>query len=169
MDLRTHLTTYINFNLWANTIMTNWLLSKDPALMTMEVKSSFPTVDKTLVHLWVAEHIWMKRMLGETYENILSVCEGKDTSFIVEKLIASSNGYVTYINEISDVVLDNHIKYRLLSGDEGSATIAHILQHIMNHSTYHRGQLVTIGRELGFTDPPKTDFMEYIRNITSTH
>jgi uncharacterized damage-inducible protein DinB len=38
----------------------------------------------------------------------------------------------------------------------------YIIHHVMNHSTYHRGQLVTMGRELGFMDPPKTDFMQYI-------
>jgi len=33
----------------------------------------------------------------------------------------------------------------------------------MNHGTFHRGQLVTMGRSLGLTDPPKTDFIHYLR------
>ncbi len=57
MTLKSHLLSYINFNLWANTQKTDWLLSKDPVLMTATVNSSFPTLHKTLEHIWVAECI----------------------------------------------------------------------------------------------------------------
>jgi len=32
----------------------------------------------------------------------------------------------------------------------------------MSHSTYHRGQIITIGRNLGMTDAPMTDFNFYL-------
>lgn len=35
-----------------------------------------------------------------------------------------------------------------------------ILQ-IVNHSTYHRGQIITIGRNVGLIDAPMTDFNVY--------
>jgi uncharacterized damage-inducible protein DinB len=35
------------------------------------------------------------------------------------------------------------------------------IMHYANHSTYHRGQVVTIGRNLGFTDAPMTDYNFY--------
>ena len=57
MTLKSHLLSYINFNLWANIQKTDWLLSKDPVLMTATVNSSFPTLHKTLEHIWVAECI----------------------------------------------------------------------------------------------------------------
>jgi uncharacterized damage-inducible protein DinB len=38
-----------------------------------------------------------------------------------------------------------------------------MIHHCMNHSTYHRGQIVTIARNLELTDPPSTDFMRYVR------
>ena len=53
----------------------------------------------------------------------------------------------------------------LLSGDTGKTSILNIILHVMNHGTYHRGQLVTMGRELGISDPPKTDFMAFVSAI----
>lgn len=163
MNLKNHLTDYIRFNLWANTILTDWLLSQDSMLMEFNLQSSFPTINKTLAHIWVAELIWMCRIQNKPYENFLTVCEGKDTKFIVDKLLESSNHFITYIEELNDEDIAKGINYKLLAGTEGHATIAQILQHVVNHGTYHRGQLVTMGRELKITDPPATDYMGYCR------
>jgi len=119
---------YAEYNRWANQKMSDWLCSKDQALMDIEIKSSFPTINKTLSHIWVAEHVWMCR-----------------------------------IENVSETDLIKLINYKLLSGDTGESSLLHIFHHVMNHSTYHRGQLVTMGRELGFTDPPKTDFIQFCR------
>ena len=163
MTLKSHLQSYLNFNLWANSQLTDWLLAKESRLLTTELKSSFPTIDKTLEHIWVAEFLWMKRIQGETFENIFEVCAGKDTHFITQILLDQSKTYVEYLESLTEESLYDVIYYTLFSGDKGSATIANILQHVVNHGTYHRGQLVTMGRELGFENPPRTDYMEYVR------
>ncbi len=166
MTLKSHLQSYLNFNLWANSQLTDWLLAKESRLLTTELKSSFPTIDKTLEHIWVAEFVWMKRIQGEVFENILEVCAGKDTHFITQILLDQSKTYVEYLESLTEESLYDVIYYTLFSGDKGSATIANILQHMVNHGTYHRGQLVTMGRELGFENPPRTDYMEYVRKCS---
>lgn len=55
----------------------------------------------------------------------------------------------------SEKDLNISIEYKLLSGEPSQTSVLNIIHHVMNHSTYHRGQLVTMGRELGFIDPPK--------------
>lgn len=163
MNLKNHLTDYVRFNLWANTILTDWLLSQDSMLMELNLQSSFPTINKTLVHIWVAEFIWMCRIQNRPFENTINICEGENTKFIVSKLLESSKYLITFIEELSDEDLTKDVNYRLMAGTEGHATIAQILQHVVNHGTYHRGQLVTMGRELGIMDPANTDYMGYCR------
>jgi len=46
------------------------------------------------------------------------------------------------------------------SGQPGRSVFAHMLQHVVNHATYHRGQLTTMFRELGAT-PRALDFLVY--------
>jgi len=48
------------------------------------------------------------------------------------------------------------------SRGERVTAIADMIHHCMNHSTYHRGQLITIGRQAGLQDPPRTDFIYYV-------
>jgi len=153
---------YAKYNLWANQVVTKWLLSKDTDLMTKEVKSSFPTINKTLSHIWVAEQVWMYRIHGAPYGNLLDRHLDKDVEFICHDLLEISASYTDFIGKLSELELLQNISYTLLSGTKGESNILYILHHVMNHSTYHRGQLVTMGRELGFTDPPKTDFMAFV-------
>ena len=162
MTLQQHLSQYAAYNLWANQQMIDWLLSKDPLLHDREVKSSFPTINKTLSHIWVAEHVWMCRIEGIEWKNLASRHDGQTTRQISEDLLLSTTYYIGITNSISENELDEKISYKLLSGELGQSSVFNIIHHVMNHSTYHRGQLVTMGRELGFTDPPKTDFMAFV-------
>ncbi len=154
---------YTRFNVWANTLMCDWLTSKDGRLMDRELKSSFPTVNTTLAHIWFGEHIWFRRIHGERFENINLVCEGKPVTFISEGLLRQSMDFMEYTAALKAEDLDRMVEYRLFSGETDASPLADIIHHIMNHGTYHRGQLVTMGRELGFEEVPKTDFIHFCR------
>jgi uncharacterized damage-inducible protein DinB len=162
MTIQQHLSQYAAYNLWANQLMINWLLSKDSVLLETEVKSSFPTINKTLSHIWVAEHVWMCRVEGIKWENLASRHDGQNTQQISEDIVLSSTYYIDKIHKMNESDFDKTIDYKLLSGDTGQSSIFDIIHHVMNHSTYHRGQLVTMGRGLGISDPPKTDYMAFI-------
>jgi uncharacterized damage-inducible protein DinB len=165
MTIQQHLSQYAAYNLWANQLMIDWLLSKDPAIMEKEVKSSFPTLNKTLSHIWVAEHVWMCRIEGILWKNLTSRHDGQNTKQITDDIILSSTYYIDKLHTTDESELHKNIDYKLLSGDTCKSSIFNVIHHVMNHSTYHRGQLVTMGRELGISDPPKTDFMEFGRLI----
>lgn len=163
MTIQQHLSQYAAYNLWANQLMIDWLLSKDPAIMEKEVNSSFPTINKTLSHIWVAEHVWMCRIEYIAWKNLTSRHDGQNTKQITDDIILSSTYYIDKLHAMDESELLKSIEYKLLSGDTGKSSIFNIIHHVMNHSTYHRGQLVTMGRELGISDPPKTDFIEFGR------
>lgn len=154
---------YTEFNVWANQQMSDWLEGRDQSLMEAELKSSFPTINKTLAHIWFGEHIWMKRILGQPFENINLVCEGKPSTFICEGLLHQSREFAEFAGKLTEEDASGMVKYKLMSGESSASPVVEIIHHIMNHGSYHRGQLVTMGRELGFTDPPKTDFIHFCR------
>ncbi len=162
MTIKQQLSQYAAYNSWANQQMIDWLLSKDTVLMESELKSSFPTINKTISHIWVAEHVWMCRIEGIEWKNLASRHDGQNTKQISDDLLLSTNYYIKKLNSMAESELERKIDYKLLSGELGQSSVLNIIHHVMNHSTYHRGQLVTMGRELGFTDPPKTDYMLFI-------
>jgi uncharacterized damage-inducible protein DinB len=57
-------------------------------------------------------------------------------------------------------------EYRLLNGSEGSSPFWQMLQHVVNHASYHRGQVTTMLRQLGAQPPKSMDLIAYHRTRT---
>ncbi len=130
MTIQQHLSQYAAYNLWANQLMINWLLSKDSVLLETEVKSSFPTINKTLSHIWVAEHVWMCRVEGIEYKNLASRHDGQNSEQISEDIGLSSTYYIDKIQIMDINDFDKNINYKLLSGDTGQSSIFNIIHHV---------------------------------------
>ncbi|MEO8795599.1 MAG: DinB family protein [Daejeonella sp.] len=104
-------------------------------------------------HVLSAQHVWMKRILGEKEE--LGIWQLHDRKLFRE--IHNSNFLM--IDKILDQIeLENEIKYRNSSGQEFSNKVKDILFHVVNHSTYHRGQIATLLKAAGIS-PPVTDYI----------
>jgi len=70
------------------------------------------------------------------------------------------------VSELDQSTLVNELAFKLLSGDDSSMRLVHQMQHVVNHSTMHRGQVVGMFRQLGI-DPPSTDLIFYVRRDIS--
>ena len=62
---------------------------------------------------------------------------------------------------LTDAQLHGQISYENLQGQRWTYPLVHAMQHVVNHSSYHRGQIVTLLRQLGHTPPP-TDFLVFL-------
>jgi uncharacterized damage-inducible protein DinB len=67
-----------------------------------------------------------------------------------------------FISELDDVRLQAELSFVLLNGDANSLRLADQMQHVANHATMHRGQVVGLIRQMGIT-PPSTDLLFYLR------
>jgi uncharacterized damage-inducible protein DinB len=59
---------------------------------------------------------------------------------------------------LDPAALGRTVAFRFLSGNAGEATLVSLLLHVVNHSTYHRGQLATLFRQVGVA-PPQSDLL----------
>jgi uncharacterized damage-inducible protein DinB len=75
-----------------------------------------------------------------------------------ERLAEIEDDRARFVGGLGDADLDRLFAFRRLNGEAGSLPLGHILQHIVNHSTYHRGQIATLLRQLGLT-PMSTDLL----------
>ncbi len=168
MTLEALLKDYTVYNQWANAAMVQWLRSKPQAAMTVPVASSFPTLRDTLLHMWGAEKIWLERLRQQPAEPFLPTVFQGTTSEVFHGLLAASTALAEYVQEQPDDFFQQSCTFRLFSGKEDTRPRYQMLLHCVQHSTYHRGQLVTMGRTLGFSDPPQTDYIYYAR-LTGNH
>ena len=160
------LETYTTYNLWANTKLTDVLKSIEPSLIDKEIKSSFPSLRKTMHHIWSAEEVWHKRLHGESPASLPQ--PGSDFSAFAKQLSARSRGFIDITKNKDENYLQTSCSYKDTRGNSHTNFHWQMIMHCMNHSTYHRGQLVTMLREVGVTTIPSTDMIAYFREAGKT-
>ena len=155
---------YAAYNLWANELMVRWLQSKPAAVLQQETASSFPTLRATLLHIWGAQEIWLNRLNGFSPNSFLgNTFQGSDAE-ILEGLIHSSREWVEFVaSKSSGRFFNQNLIYLHTSGKRYEQPADGIALHCLQHSTFHRGQIVTMARSLGLSDPPSTDYIKYVR------
>jgi uncharacterized damage-inducible protein DinB len=164
MSLKNIMSNYADYNLWVNQQFVNWLSPKSDELLYAEVPSSFSTIMKTLDHIWSTEEYWFSvisetSLLEKKLESELSKEE------IFSGLLNSSKKLADFINLLSEEDLVKKVKI-INPWFECELPISDYLLQVINHGTYHRGQIVTMGRNIGITDASNTDYNFY--NVVKT-
>lgn len=152
------------YNVWANKRIVEVLSCLKPEQLTQKIESSFSGIYPTIFHIWNAENIWLERLQGIFLNSWPSRdINDKDN---LQKFIQTSKLFLEFLekNHRQKEFPFSEISYSNLKGDFMSNSVYEIVLHCLNHSAYHRGQIVTMLRQLGVTDIPSTDFIAYLRD-----
>ena len=149
---------YANYNLWANTILVNWLRTKAAEVVVQEVPSSFPSIKLTLAHMQATEEYWLCILNKSTWE-----MTKKTTQTLEDVYTGFLEGSAALADQVSAMGQRNLLDTTLIVSPWFECDFQNFdyVMQVVNHSTYHRGQIITIGRNLGFTDAPMTDYNFY--------
>ena len=152
-----------NYHAWANQLLLNAISALPEELQTKEVASSFPGLYKTVLHMWNAETIWWQRL--KLQENIVGPASGFKGSFqeLANELQTLDKQWQEWINAAQEHQLQHVFQYQNSKKEQFKQPVYQMLLHLFNHATYHRGQLVTILRQLGVEKIPATDFIVWSR------
>lgn len=156
---------YGKYNLWANTSLAEVLNAMPEDMFITEQKSSFRTIKETAMHMFDAETIWFKRLNGVSLTEWPSKgvkCTGAEA---VSMLLDASSSLEKLAAGMDESKLVSKCRFLSLDGKEFEMNVYDILQHCFNHSTFHRGQLVTMLRFCGAGKLPSTDYITYIRKF----
>lgn len=152
---------YAGYNLWANKQMVEWLRAKPADILEIEVPSSFPTIKSTLFHIWNSEDGWLERLRrGKRRFDYDHVFEGTPRE-LFEGVLDQSAKFLDYIQNLPEQGFLEKIEFSVSNVGDYNLSVFEMIHQCLNHSTYHRGQIVTIGRNLKLTDPPMTDYLLY--------
>jgi len=132
---------------------------------------SHKSIFGTLLHMAGAEWIWLERWNGRSPAKAEAWSQWTSESCAdLPTLKERWNGVIhnrnRYVSQLADSNLADELAFKLLSGDPSSMRLVHQMQHVVNHSTMHRGQVVGMIRQLG-VDPPSTDLLFYLRRDIS--
>lgn len=150
------------YNAWANRRILDACDALADDQFTRDLRSSFPSVRETLAHIAAAEWIWTERWHGRSPTAPPDWYKAADRADLRERLATLDRNLVEFTSHLSPADLERVTEYSNMSGQASAQPLWQPLQHLANHSTYHRGQITTMLRQLGAT-PPHTDLIVFYR------
>jgi len=151
MSLKNLITNYSAYNAWANQRIVTWLRSVDQDLLYKQSPSSFSSIDYTLQHILRTQRYWLFFLSEEDTSNVnWSIREGEVENIMTELIVVSEEmkNRCSAFSE-SDLLKVLHLRSAWAQND---LPRYEYIQHIINHGTFHRGQIVTIARAIGITE-----------------
>ena len=154
---------YAAYNLWANQRLLQTVLSLTEPQQRQLVPGSFPSLHDTLLHMFDASSVWWQRLkMNETV-----TWPGKDykgsTSDAINEMLHQDKLWHAWILQANEAALDHVFHYQNSKKEKFRQPAYEMLLHLFNHSTYHRGQIVTTLRLLNIEKIPATDFIVFSR------
>jgi len=150
---------YANYNIWANNRLIDCLLQQESAIMTQEVKGSFPNIKATIKHIWFAETGWLSTLQDAGWQADKVDSFQGSTAELFTAWQATSEAFKQFVKTED---LEGKVAF-MSRGREYIIPAREIAQTVFNHGTYHRGQVVMMLRQLGITEIPQTDYIEWVR------
>lgn len=146
------------YNHWCNEEYCIWLQSLEGSLLNATVPSSFPSMLGTLQHMSNAQQFWLAIISEAAFAGDV------EFSTVDDAMQALQMGSLEMIQTFSK--LEERELQQIVHSPEVIAKRYDFLLHVINHNTYHRGQLVSIARFLGVVENiPNTDYEGYLWSV----
>jgi uncharacterized damage-inducible protein DinB len=153
---------YTASNLWANQKIADFYGSCNDDCFFKPIENSFPTVKDTFIHIYGAELIWLSRLQGKPIDKFPEFENDKEA--ILTALIQQSSAFVEFMETLNEAQLIANFHYENSRKENFKNRVVDAIFHCMNHSTYHRGQLVTLSKQLKLEGAPSTDIIGYLHH-----
>lgn len=152
----------VEFHYWATRKILDAVEPLSPEQFTRDLGNSFPSVRDTLAHLYDADWIWCSRWQGESASALPDPKNFPDLASIRRAWDEHEPTLRAVLRRFGEVGVDQPVEY-VRNGVRYVQPFSQTFQHVVNHGTYHRGQVVTMLRQLGAATPPSTDLIAFYR------
>lgn len=161
-DLRT----LFDYHYWARDRLLDAIDPLTPEQFHRDLGSSFHSVRDTVAHTYAAEWAWYQRWQGQSPTALLSPDLVPDAVAVRRLWTEHETKMRTYLGGLGADGINRVIDYTLLNGTVGSSPVWQMAQHIVNHASYHRGQVTTMLRQLGVEPAKSMDLIAFYRTRT---
>jgi len=128
-----------------------------------DLGSSHGGVRGTLAHMLWAEWIWLERFKGVSPSQHIDEGEFADVMALRERWRVLEANRKAWLETLRERDVPSIVRYRSTDGKRVYvAPLGELAQHVVNHSTQHRGQVLGLLRQLG-AKPLATDLVVYDR------
>jgi uncharacterized damage-inducible protein DinB len=153
------------YNHWANQRTLASVAPLSSEQFTRGMGNSFGSVRDTVAHILGAEWIWLERWLGRSPKALLPASDFPTVDALRQRWATVEQDRNRFLQTLTSESLQQSISYINLRGQPLAYPLWQQMMHVVNHSSYHRGQITTLLRQLG-AEPQNTDFLGYYDVLT---
>jgi uncharacterized damage-inducible protein DinB len=157
------LLTLLDYHYWARDRVLDAVSELPPDLRTREMGGSFRNIHETLVHIYSGEVTWYQRWIGQSPTAHVDPATIADVATLRERWTALGTQVRGYVQAAGDAGVNRVHVYRTFAGAPGQSTLGEMTQHLVNHASYHRGQVTMLLRQLGAPPPRAMDLIHFLR------
>lgn len=154
---------YAAYNVWANQRIVDCIENLADDQINREINSSYKTIYATLAHLWDAESIWWQRIKLQEIQEWPSPAFTGSVLELCNNLMKQSKQWKEWVDLATEAALEHEFIYRNSKKEQFKQPVSDVLLHLFNHQSYHRGQLITMFRQVGVEQVPGTDLIAFLR------
>jgi uncharacterized damage-inducible protein DinB len=150
------------YNAWADRRVVEAASALTQEQFNQKLGSSYSSVRDTLSHIFGVEWLWLERFQGRSPSAIPDDAEYADVAKIKASWVAFEPTLLNFVRGLGQEDLDRIMEYKTMKFGVYRNPLWQSMQHLVNHGTYHRGQVTTMLRQLG-AQPILTDLMHFYR------
>jgi len=155
----------IAFNSWATHRVFEALSELSAEEFTRDMKASHSNIHGTLTHLVGAEKIWLSRMAGTPDKAMIKPPDVPTLPDVKRTWEETGFNMAKFLGTMTDRKLQETFAFTASTGQQLVQVYADALQHVIDHSTFHRGQVIVLMRQMGHT-PPATGMIGFFRETS---
>jgi uncharacterized damage-inducible protein DinB len=155
--------TLMEYHYWARDRVLDAAAALSAEQYTRDMGSSFRSVQATLMHLYSAEWAWHQRWLGTSPTAMLAPDLYQDLESLRTAWSALETNVRRFLGTLQESDVERVFEYRSFAGQPGRSTYGQTLLQLVNHGSYHRGQLTTMFRQMGASPAKSMDLIAFFR------
>jgi uncharacterized damage-inducible protein DinB len=156
-----------DYNAWANHRSMDSAATLTVEQFTKPLGSSFSSVRDTLAHIWGCEWLWLERFQGRSPSSLPEVGQFDEISALKMRWQEDEARLNKFVDGLTQGDLHKIHEYRTLNFGQYKNPLWQSMQHMVNHGTYHRGQIATMLRQLN-AKPLSSDLIHFYRERAQT-
>jgi uncharacterized damage-inducible protein DinB len=158
MELLPVLRERIEYNYWARDRQLQVCAGLTPEQFLKPLGGSFPSVRDTLAHLLAVEWIWLERWRGRSPKTLPAAAEFPTLEAVTERWRPIERELREWVNGLTEDALAASQTITSTRGEQWTYPLWRMVEHLLNHQSFHRGQVTNHLRMLGVT-PARVDFL----------
>jgi uncharacterized damage-inducible protein DinB len=154
------LAAHLRYSAWASKLLLDFARTLPEADLTKPIPNSHGGILKTFQHIYYADREWLARMEGSPPEPFEDPEPGPS-------LAELETAWPPLLDRLRRWASGERDPNRISEDEDGAAPVYQVVLHLVNHGTYHRGQIAAMLRMDGHV-PPSTDliyFLEHLRTL----